>query len=313
VDEQKIIDFVRKSVSFQSPGVIMGIGDDTAVLKYDTRRYLLATTDTLVGDVHYLPDYFTPKQVGIKAIESNVSDIAAMGGVPTYAMISLILPRNTDKGFIQGLYSGIRMCSNKYKISIIGGNVSRGNQVSITTQMMGFVDKKNLCLREDAEIGDLICVTGMLGASKVGLELLKLKKLGKSINAFLNPKSNLQSAKKIAKYANAMEDISDGLATEIKNICKESKTGAKIYKNKIPIKKSAIKDSKILGKDPINFALYGGEDYEIVFTIPKKNVKYLEKRNCKIYILGKILPKKEGIFLMDDGRKTKLGSGYNHL
>ncbi|MEK6869813.1 MAG: thiamine-phosphate kinase, partial [Nanoarchaeota archaeon] len=311
----ELIGRISRKIKLFSKDIAKGIGDDAAVINYDKNYYLLLTTDSLVQNVHF-SSFFTPEQIGMKAVEINVSDIAAMGGFPKYALISLIIPKNTKLDFIDKLYDGINEKCRKYKISVIGGNLSDGKEISVTIMMLGFVEKKNLRLRSDAKANDLIAVTENLGASAIGLQLLKAKMKGGSINYHLNPKSKLNAARLLAKYGiNAMEDISDGLATEIRNICNESKTGAVIYKEKIPINKNTIIDSKKLNKDPYDFALYGGEDFELVFTMNKNSFKKLEKikNRVKFTVVGKILPKKDGILLLDKGKKKKLKYGYEHF
>ncbi|MCH8003173.1 MAG: thiamine-phosphate kinase [Nanoarchaeota archaeon] len=311
--EIELIKKISKGIKLFSKDIIKGIGDDTAVLKFDKKHYLLLTTDTLVEDDHFNLSWFTPEQVGKKAIESNISDIAAMGGFPKYTLISLILPKNTNVNFINKLYNGINKSSKKYKISIIGGNLTHGKNISITVNMIGIVEKKNLCLRSNAKINDLILVTGNLGASRAGLELLRNKKTGKSINNYLNTKCKLNIGRKLSNYVNAMEDVSDGLSSEVLNICSESKTGAVIYKEKIPINKTTINDTKKVNKNPYDYALYGGEDFELVFTINKNKFEKLNKIKSDFTIVGKILSKKEGVYLLDKGKKKKLGYGYDQF
>lgn len=323
IGEIELIKRIHRKLDQSSKDVIKGIGDDAAVVSFDKKHYMLFTTDSLFENVHFSLDFFTPEQIGKKAIESNVSDIAAMGGFPKYTLVSLILPKYTDLKFIDRLYYGMNKASKKYKINIIGGNLSSGKNISITIMMIGLVEKKYLCLRKNAKVNDLIAVTNALGNSKAGLELLKNRKKGSSVDYFLNPKSRLKEARLLAKSRiNAMEDVSDGLASEIINICSESKTGAVIYKEKIPLSKNTIKDAKKLKKDPYGFALYGGEDYELVFTINKAQLKKLNtviKKNNKgknklsFSVVGKILPKEKGIFLLDKNKKIKLKQGYEHF
>jgi len=311
--EIELIKKISKIIKLFSKDVVKGIGDDTAVLKFDKKHYLLSTTDTLVEDDHFNLKWFNAEQTGNKAIESNVSDIAAMGGFPKYALISLILPKNTNIDFINKLYNGISKSSKKYKISIIGGNLTHGKNISITVNMIGIVEKKNLCLRSNAKINDLILVTGNLGASRAGLELLRNKKTGKSINNYLNTECKLNIGRKLSNYVNAMEDVSDGLSSEILNICSESKTGAVIYKEKIPINKNTIKDAKKVNKNAFDYALFGGEDFELVFTINKNKLKKLNKIKNNFTIIGKILSKKQGVYLLDKGKKKKLSYGYDQF
>jgi len=177
--------------------------------------------------------------------------------------------------------------------------------------LIGFVEKKNLCLRSNAKVNDLILVTGNLGASRAGLQLLRHHKKGKSINYYLNPKCKLNIGRKLSNSVNAMEDVSDGLASEIMNICNESKTGAVIYKEKIPLNKNTINDAKKLKKDPYDYALFGGEDFELVFTIPEKRLNKIKGIKC--IVVGKILSKKQGICLLDKNKKKKLSYGYDQF
>jgi len=304
--EINLIKKINKNIKVFSKDIVKGIGDDASVIKFDKKHYLLLTTDTLVEDDHFNLKWFSAEQIGNKAIESNVSDIAAMGGFPKYALISLILPKNTNVNFINNLYNGINKNCKKYKISIIGGNLTHGKNISITVNMIGFVEKKNLCLRQNAKIDDLILVTGNLGSSRAGLELLKTNKKGNSINYYLNPKSKLNIGRKLSNFVNAMEDVSDGLASEIINICDESNLGAVIYKEKIPINKNTIKDAKKINKNPYDYALYGGEDFELIFTINKNKLKSLKREKIKYFVVGKILPKKNGIYLLDKNKKKKI-------
>jgi|TARA_B100001964_G_scaffold245559_1_gene333420 thiamine-monophosphate kinase len=309
--EIELIKKISGKTKLFSKDIVKGIGDDAAVVRFDKKHYLLLTTDTLVEDDHFNLKWFKPEQIGSKAIESNVSDIAAMGGFPKYALISLTLPKNTNTIFLNKLYNGINKNCKKYKISIIGGNLSSGNKISITISLIGLVEKKNLCLRSDAKVNDLICVTGNLGSSKAGLELLRHKKKGKSINYYLNPKSKLNDGILLSKYVNAMEDVSDGLASEVLNICNESKVGAVIYRDLIPLNKNTISDAKKVKKNPYDYALYGGEDFELVFTTNKNQLKKLKGTKC--IVVGEILPKNKGIYLYDKGKKKKLKYGYEHF
>jgi len=309
--EIELIKNIVKKTKLFSKDIVKGIGDDTAVLKFDKNHYLLLTTDTLVEDYPFNLKWFNPEQIGNKAIESNVSDIASMGGFPKYALISIILPKKININFINKLYNGINNSSKKYKISIIGGNLTHGKSISITINIIGFVEKKNLCLRSNAKVNDLILVTGNLGSSRAGLELFRNNKKGRSISYYLNPKSKLDIGRKLSNFVNAMEDVSDGLASEVLNICYESKTGAVIYKEKIPLSKTTITDAKKVKKDPYDYALYGGEDFELVLTISKNKLNKI--KNVKYTIVGKILPKKQGIYLLDKGKKKKLSYGYDQF
>jgi len=309
--EIELIKEINKNIKLFTKDIVKGVGDDTAVLKFNKKHHLLLTTDTLVQDDHFNLKWFTAEQIGNKAIESNVSDIASMGGFPKYALISLTLPKNTNINFIDTLYNGINKTSKKYKISIIGGNITHGKEISITITLIGLVEKKNLCLRSNAKVGDLIAVTGNLGSSRAGLQLLRNGKKGASINYYLNPKCKLDIGRKLIGFVNAMEDVSDGLASEVLNICNSSKVGAIIYKDLIPLNKNIVIDAKKVKKNPYDYALYGGEDFELVFTINDTQLKKLKGIKC--LVVGEILPKNKGIYLHHKGKNKKLSYGYEHF
>lgn len=307
-----LIERIKKKTKLHSKGVVAGIGDDAAVLKYDKNEYLLFTADTLVENYHFSLKHSKPEQIGMKAIEQNVSDIAAMGGLPRFALISLDLPAGIDVGFVDRLYNGINKKSEKYKISVVGGNVARSKEIVVNVALIGFVEKKCLVLRSGAKTNDLIFCSGNAGASSAGLELLRRNKKGKSIKKHLEPKARLNLARKIAKIGvNSMIDVSDGVASEVRHICKESNAGALVYADKIPISKDTIIDAKKVGKNAIDFALYGGEDFELVFTASRNKLKRLEKLDVKV--IGKIVDKKKGVKLVKENKKINLESGFDHF
>lgn len=313
---QKIGEFgliKRISRKIKDKNVRTQIGDDTAVIKIGG-KFVLFTTDTLVEDDHFSLKWSSPFQIGRKAMEINVSDIAAMGGEPKYALLSLCLKRDERVEWVDELYRGVYSVARRYGFEIVGGNVTHGKQTVIDVSMLG--EAKKPVLRSRAKVNDLICVTGDLGKSKAGLELLS--KFGKRAKRFviskshLEPRARLKESRIISKFANSMIDVSDGLASEVKHICELSKKGAVIYREKIPISKQTKLAADLVKKDTLDFALHGGEDFELVFTVSKKNLESL-KNELKFSVVGKILHKKEGIHLLDKGRKKKLGKGYDHF
>ncbi|MBS3104778.1 thiamine-phosphate kinase [Candidatus Woesearchaeota archaeon] len=303
---------IKSKIKLYSKDVVAGIGNDAAVLNYDKNNYILFTTDMLVENVHFSLKYYSPQQIGMKAVEQNVSDIAAMGGIPKFAIVSLALPNDIDVEFVDKLYNGINEKSKKYKISIVGGNITHSKEIVVSIAMIGFAEKKNLTLRKGAKINDLIFCSGDVGKSSTGLELLKHNIAGNSIKKHLEPKSRLDLARKIVKVGiNSMIDVSDGIASEIKHICSESKVGARIYADKIPLSKNTIIDAKKLHKNPLDFALYGGEDFELVFTAPINKLKQLKKHD--IVVIGEIVNKKYGTKLVKNNRKLELKIGFVHF
>lgn len=309
--EFALIERIRKNIKLCSKDVVVGIGDDAAVLKRG-RNFLLFTTDMLVENDHFSLGYSTPAQIGMKAIEQNVSDIAAMGGLPKHAVISLALPDDIDVKFVDGLYKGINKKCKKYKISIVGGNITHSKEIVVNVAMLGIAEKKYLALRNGAKTGDLIFCSGNVGKSAAGLELLRNNLKGKSIKPHLEPKSRLELARKLVKIGiNSMIDVSDGVASEVRHICRESNVGAVIYAGRIPISKTTMNDSKKLKKDALDFALYGGEDFELVFTANKNKLNQLKKLD--VSVIGEIVGKRNGIKLVKNNKKYNLGDGFDHF
>lgn len=310
--EFALIERIKNKINLYSKDVIVGIGDDSAVLKYDKNNYLLFTTDMLVENDHFSLKYSAPEQIGMKAVVQNVSDIAAMGGIPKFAVISLALPNDIDAEFVDKLYDGINQKSKRYKIDIVGGNITHSRDIVINVALIGFVEKRHLALRSNAKVNDLIFCSGDVGKSTAGLELLRNNLEGSSIKKHLEPECRLDLARKLVKVGiNSMIDISDGVASEVRHICNQSNVGAIIYADKIPISKDTIIDAKKLNKSAVDFALYGGEDFELVFTAPKNKLQQLKKYD--VTVIGEIVDKKQGIKLIKNNKTLKLESGFDHF
>lgn len=307
IGEFGLIDKITKKP--KSKNVLVGIGDDAAVVKIEKDLQVL-TTDCLVEGDHFTREWFTPKQIGMKAIEINVSDIAAMGAVPRYVLVSLCLPQDLETDFVEEIYKGMWKACDKYGIEIIGGNMTHSKQIVISITLTGEVDKKNLSLRSGAKPGDFIFVSGHIGNGKAGLRIFqeKLEDFEDVRKKYLEPKAQLKTALELALYVNSMIDISDGLASEIKHICDESKCGAIIYKEKIPINDDARSVARALKEDEYNYALFGGEDFQLVYTVSKNNLK-----NVQGYLVGEIVKGNE--IKLKDGNVTKIiqEKGYDHF
>ena len=296
----------------RNKNVIVGIGDDTAVIRVGG-KLLCITTDTLVENDHFSLRWFTAKQVGMKAIEINVSDIGSMSAQPKYALVSLVLTKNTDVEFIDELYKGMWQAAKKYNIDIIGGNITHGRELVIDIDMIGEVKKENLKLRSKAKPGDYIFVSGDLGKSAAGLKLflrkkMKRKQFKKLVKAHTEPKAQFHKVRPFLRYINAMIDVSDGLASEVTRICEASKTGAVIFKDNIPVDDETVHAAHILVGDAADYALFGGEDFELVYTVPEK---YLSK--VKGFLVGQIT-RKRGIRIYSKGKERLIkGHGYDHF
>ena len=300
--------------SYDDPAIIKGVGDDCAVLEYTADKYLLVTVDMMVENDHFSLKWHTPEQVGKKLMESNVSDIIAMGGTPRWAFISLALTQTTDVELMDEFYRGLYDSAKKHHVALVGGDTTHGRDLVLNLALIGDVDKGFVRLRSHAVPGDLICVTGTLGKSQAGLKLLLNHRRDGYLKGHLEPQCRLEwEGKAIARHAHALIDVSDGLSSEVTHICEESGTGARIDWEKIPLSKDTIEAARIISGDPHEYALYGGEDFELVFTIPKANVPDLEKEFLDFTIVGEILPKEHGIFILKEGSRQEMKKGYDHF
>ncbi len=307
IGEFGLIDRITKKP--RDKDILVGIGDDAAVIK--TKKGLqVFTTDSLVEGDHFRREWFSSIQIGMKAVEINVSDIAAMGALPKYVLVSMALPKELDLEFVDGLYEGMWRSCNKYGIEIIGGNMTHSEKIIISITLTGEVDDNNLCLRSGAKPGDYILVSGHLGNGRAGLRLFQEGITGfeKVKKNYLEPTSQLNTAIKISPFSNSMIDVSDGLAPEIKHICNNSECGAIIYKDKIPISEEVRAVAANLGDDEFDYALFGGEDFELVYTVSKENI---DKVNG--FLVGEITKNKKISLFFNGKEKVMEEKGYDHF
>ncbi|RJQ41247.1 MAG: thiamine-monophosphate kinase [Nitrospiraceae bacterium] len=340
--ELSLLKTIRRRFAVKSKDIIAGIGDDTAVIK-PSGRNLLATTDMMVEGIHFDLNLTTPYQLGFKLVSVNVSDIYAMGGRPQYLLLDIALNKNTEQSFVDRFFDGIRDAMRSYGVFLIGGDISSSRKDMVfAATLIG--DAKKHIKRSGAKPGDRIYVTGHLGDSACGLEILKkavsclssasrprrqLSTVSRKLNAKDYPiiskfkKMGLtwdtiypmierhlmpiaRNPKGFAEYATSMIDLSDGLFIDLSRLCDESKTGAKIFIERIPVSSKMRTTSSLLGLDAIKLACSGGEDYELLFTAPSN------KKINAVYI-GDIV--KSGRKIIDtNGREKKFSaSGYKHF
>lgn len=302
----KEYDFIQKlkKIPLATHKVLVGIGDDSAVVS----NYLLFKTDTLVEGNHFSLEYFSPEQIGWKAVVKNVSDIIAMGGYPTYMLVALAYPRKVSQAYLLRIYAGIKKAAQKYNIALVGGDLTCSkNDLVISISLMGKVKKKNLMLSSGAKPGDFICISGELGASSAGLYVLRRKKEFKSWKKFFNklikkhvfPEAQWKTARFLARSGkvNAITDISDGIASDLRKILRESQVGAVLDFDRILVSPEASKVMRHLRKPFWHSAVFGGEDFEFLFTISSKNfeklIKKAQKAGLKITCIGKIIRDKK--------------------
>ncbi len=310
--EFRLIDKIIKPIDKKHKEIISGPGDDAAVISLGNNRNLLISSDMFVNGDHFNTKFFSPLQIGFKVSEGSLSDIAAMGGKAKYMFISISLKKNTPVSFFRSLYRGIYKSCNQHDVLVLGGDITKSNKIQITVTVVGFVDNKNLCLRSSAKVGDVIKITGDLGAGSLGYNLFRRNFVGhyQVKKKYLEPKCQLNLVDEIAPHANAMCDVSDGLASEVKHICYESKLGAIIHKDKLPVKNFNFFAAKVLNLDIYDQMLYGGEDFELVYTIPKRKAHLAPGIE-----VGEIIKEKK-VYLVSEKDNTKkeiVKSGFNHF
>lgn len=306
--EFKLIEAVTRSPRHHP--VTQGVGDDCAVLPWKKGKYQIITKDMLIEEDHFSLRYFEPEEIGRKVVESNVSDIAAMGGIPLYAFIGISLRREISVEWVKRMYRGFNNRLTKHKIDLIGGDTTHASLIAISMTLVGEVKSKHLVLRRGASVGDVIKVSGKLGSSTAGLKLLQKNTLGHDWvkNKHKRPSCRLDVSAQIAQYATAMSDISDGLAADLGNILKSSGVGAVIEKSAIPISHKTFKAAEAIGDDAYDFALYGGEDFELIYTVPRSQAKH-----CPGIEIGEVLKGSKLFLKENDTIDTISRSGFDHF
>lgn len=302
--------------------LIIGIGDDAAAWQGDA-SIQLATVDSVVQDVHFSLDTISWRELGSKALAVNLSDIAAMGGVPKYALVALTLPGHIEVADVTALYDGMLELAQQFEVAIVGGNISRAAMVSVTITVLGSALKRSkfILTRSAARPGDKIAVTGYLGAAAAGLEMLKLQlEFGSEAaaylrNAFSHPLPRVAEGQLLVKHGvKAAIDVSDGLVADLRQICKASRVGARVEVDRVPVHR-IVRDK--FGERALELALSGGEDYELLFTANAEVVEAVKKAaSCPVTVIGEIVADKAGEVALVDitGQPFSLrGTGWDHF
>jgi thiamine-monophosphate kinase len=359
IGELSLLKQIRKRFEKHPPNIIVGIGDDAALIK-PSHENLLITTDMMVEGIHFNLSFVTPYQLGFKLVSVNVSDIYAMGGKPKFLLLNIAMNKNTDKKVMDCFFDGVQEAINLYSLSLVGGDLSAAHKgMTLSATLIGYT--KRYRKRSGAKIGDKIYVTGNLGDSACGLALLKkirktiplkntatppltpptsggecfkvpslLRGEGQGEGEGLNSKFRTlfskwglswndvgplirrhlmpvaRDSRKIVRNATSMIDISDGLLIDLSRLCDESKVGARIYTKNIPLSSELKKVALNLGISPIKLALSGGEDYELLFTIPAA-------KKVKAIYIGDIIESKRVIIDITGREKTFSAEGYQHF
>ena len=322
---------ISKKFTYDVPEIIKGIGDDASVTLIDGERCLLATTDTLIEDVHFTLDSIPAYVLGRKCVSVSLSDIAAMGGDPRYLLLSLSIPekKKIDLAFFNYFFRGVKEVTDAFGVRLIGGDTSSSKgSLYISVTVFGEVLKDRVVFRSGARIGDRIFVTGTLGDSAYGLRLWKRQKESPVTDPFqreamlihIDPAARVEEGRAIAEkgLASSMIDISDGLLSDLRHIMEDSKVGARIYLSMIPIS-TALKRHLHDNPDDIELILAGGEDYELLFTSSpdkEEEIKRLsDEIKCPIASIGEIVPEDEGLIVIGkDEKPIELKEyGFDHF
>lgn len=311
---------------------VKGVGDDAAVVDSGD-KYTLISTDMLLEGVHFDLSYVPLQHLGYKAVAVNVSDIAAMNGVPRQVTINLGISNRFSVEALELLYKGIQIACKEYNVDLVGGDTtSSGSGLVISVSILGEVAKEKVVYRDQAMENDIVCVTGDLGAAYVGLQVMerekqeflanpdmqpKLEKYDYIVGRQLRPKARMDIIHEFAELnitPTAMIDVSDGLASDIFHICKQSGLGVAIYEDKLPIDKQAYETAAEFSIDPNACALNGGEDYELLFTIGQDDFEKI-KNHSDIHTIGYMQAKAKGkTFVTRNNNVVELtAQGWKHF
>ena len=332
IGEFGLIEHLTKNIELQNASSIVGVGDDGAVIDHFGKQTVIST-DLLVEGVHFDLIYTPLKHLGYKSVIANLSDIYAMNATPTQLVISLGLSNRFSVESVDELYEGIYAACEKYGVDLVGGDTTssqKGLIISITA--IGEVTPDTFVKRSTAQKGDLICVSGDLGASYIGLLFLEREKKiylespgvqpdleGEAyvVGRLLKPEARKDIIEFLAAQKiqpTSMMDISDGLSSEILHICKQSELGCVLYEEKIPIAEATKQAAFKFELDPTACALSGGEDYELLFTIPQSEYDKLVL-NEQISVIGYMTDAEQGAQLFTKGgsKYPITAQGWNHL
>ncbi|MBE9469150.1 MAG: thiamine-phosphate kinase [Bacteroidetes bacterium] len=305
----------------------LGIGDDCAVMPINETDNFVVTTDLLNEDIHFIKDKISPEELGHKSLAVNLSDIAAMGAEPKFSFLSIGIPSHVSVEYLDAFMTGFYALSEKYKVPLMGGDTTKSaDKLTINVAVIGQCKKTEMHLRSMAKEGDLICVTGFLGDSAAGLNVILNDLELSPENKYLVqkhhvPEPRINEGMWLAKQksVHAMMDISDGISSDLMHILDASAKSAHVHTEKLPISNS-LRNAAIKNNwDPVELASAGGEDYELLFTVDAKNFDSLQKEykthfSEEIFIIGEIKQGQAEISWFNNGKNIIINkNGFNHF
>ena len=320
-----MLEKIRRKVEAALPGggsgLIQSIGDDCAVMPLPGGRLGLLTTDISVESVHFKREYSTPADIGYKAMMGNISDIASMGGRALYALVSLGIPHEEEEEYALGIYDGLLEAASAAGVEVAGGDLSRSPHVVVNIALYGDVDENGIVYRKGAREGDFIYVTGHLGNSRAGLELLSEGAPAEGeysvlVNGHRRPTARHDIVRDIiAQFSpTSMIDVSDGLLSDLGHLCGAGSVGFSLLSEKIPVTKALDRYARERGRNPLEYALESGEEYELLFTSQKQlaTTMSLTINDIPVTFIGEII--REGYHLLDSGKINEISvKGYDHF
>lgn len=321
-----LIERIRSRARVRQRTILLGIGDDCAAFRISAGKIGLLTTDTFVERVHFDLRFIGFRDLGWRSLAVNLSDIAAMGGRAVGTLVTLGAPRDMEVKKTDLLYSGIFDLARRFHVDLAGGDTVRAPFLILSLTVWGEVEPKRMATRSGAKPGDLLFVTGELGGAQAGLELLSGRVKGipgaaAAVKRHCRPMPRLMEAEALGRAGgvNGMIDISDGLASECQHLSKESRAGIEVWEEKIPIlpvTQRVAKAKRLLGTD---LALFGGDDYELLFTAPEKRAgklqEALRKLGTRTTVMGKVTSGRPGVVMVTKSgeRKKITRAGFDHF
>lgn len=325
--EMAVIKLIESMSRSGDARVVLGFGDDAALVRSGGERLLIVTTDLLVEGTHFRRETIDPYSLGWKSVAVNISDIAAMGGLPTYGFVSIALP-DVEIDFVKRLYEGMNAVSARFGSMIIGGDTNRvEGDIVINVVQLGEVEDGRQTLRSAAQVGDHILVTGTLGDSLAGFRLLErfgreesLARHAALVERHLRPVPRVAEAREaVAKgLVRGMMDLSDGLATDLGKMCSASGVGARVFADRLPLSDALISGANELGEDAAALAASGGEDYELLIAAAPESVDELicavrDATGTGVTDIGEFTGGDEAFLVGTDGTETALVQGWKHF